>query len=152
MFNSICLWNRRMFKVVDKEFLTLDLKNTWILQNYYIRELKMYFSLFSFHRWFPLEHVFKYVSLMQWGEKSNFKHIISTRVHQKKIKNYFKEYVMWKRFKFWSMKNVSENDKPVRVWLKASHKSIFFAKEVKLTSFLNLFSLYIKTSNTKKLM
>ena len=106
VFNSICLWNRRMFKVVDKEFLTLDLKNTWILQNYYIRELKMYFSLFSFHRWFPLEHVFTYISLMQWGEKSNFKHIISTRVHQKKIKNYFKEYVMWKRFKSWPMKNV----------------------------------------------
>ena len=33
----------------------------------------MYFSLFLFYRWFLLEYVFMYISLMHRGEKLTFK-------------------------------------------------------------------------------
>ena len=45
------------------------------------------------------------ISLMQRAEKSNFKQKNIDRVHQKKIKSSTKEYVTWKRFKLWTMKN-----------------------------------------------
>ena len=62
------------------------------------------------------------ISLMQRAEKSNFKQKNIDRVHQKKIKSSKKEYVTWKRFKLWTMKNFfCENYKP-RVWLWLLYK------------------------------
>ena len=58
-----------------------------------------------FHCMFPLEYAYTHsISLMRW--ESNFKQKISTRVIQKKIKMSWKEYVKWRCFKFWPMKNI----------------------------------------------
>ena len=57
------------------------------------------------------------ISLVWW--EISCKQWISTRVNQKKIKCSRKEHVTWTCMKstFWSMKRISENYKPKRVWL-----------------------------------
>ena len=51
------------------------------------------------------------------SEKSNFKTKQSTRVNQNMIKSSWKEYFTWKSFKFWPIKNISENYQSIRVWI-----------------------------------
>ena len=64
-----------------------------------------------------------YTSLMQLGEKWNFKQKILARVHQKKITSSSKGYVMWKHFKIWPMKNIFPNQKHIIVWLWLGYKT-----------------------------
>ena len=62
--------------------------------NMFLFVVKMYFSLFLFRGLFPLECVFMYVyfcDAVRWEMKPQK---ISARVHQKKIKTSWKEYVM----------------------------------------------------------
>ena len=91
----------------------------------------MFFSLFLFHGLFPLEYVFMYTFLMQLDDKWNFKHEICAKFHQKNIKISSKEYVMWKHFKIWPVKNnFLKLYKPIRVWLwlvaVTKHTDFFF--------------------------
>ena len=81
--------------------LPLFIKNK-IFQHQYQREVKVYFSIFSFllfYDWFPLEFVL-YTTFLWCGER------LTTRANQKKIKSSRKEYAMWTCFKFWLMKNI----------------------------------------------
>ena len=48
-----------MTKIIDKEFLALYHKKTWI-QYQHVRQMKMHFSSLLLHRLFPLEYVFMY--------------------------------------------------------------------------------------------
>ena len=50
-------WNWRKLKILDKNFLSVHYKKTWIFQHQHLRQVKMYFLLFLFHCLLPLEYV-----------------------------------------------------------------------------------------------
>ena len=88
-------------ELTEQEFLTLIEKHVW--------QVKMYFSLFLFLRFFPLESVFFWFSY-----KLSLIQKISARGDQKKFKSSSKEYVTWTLFNLGQRKIFSE--KPTRVW------------------------------------
>ena len=86
-----------------EENLKLFTKNfwLWIKQNkdswdYYLTQLKIISLCFYFIVCFFLSMHLRKFFLMQWGEKANFKQIITARIHQNNVKYSSIDCVTWK--------------------------------------------------------
>ena len=86
------------FKSINKEVVTLFYFIFVFIAPFYL----CFYCAFLFP-WEELFYVYL-IDAVRW--ESNFIQKMSARVHQKKIKSSTNEWVKWKRFKFWLMKNI----------------------------------------------
>ena len=124
LLRNACMWLRLRGEGNTERLLNnseRDFNATWknrIFQSQYQKQVKMYISLLLFHDRFPL--VLKYFFDVVRNKLQAIN--IYTRVDKKKIKSSRKGYVIRTCFKFWTMKNIFWNYKPMRVWLWLAYK------------------------------